>query len=176
MFGPSVYPPQPKSVTALAWGNSPWPVSSGEDRYRRSLYTFSKRTAPFAAYLVFNSPTGENCVARRNRSNTPLQALTILNDEMYGELAQAAAELALSQNYGTDREIAVDLFRRFLTRIPQASEVDSLLEFKRKQLNRLSTEELKAQEILGTQSDNQRAVWTLVARALMSLDEVITKP
>src|SRR5690606_12552238 len=77
--GPSVYPPQPASVTALAYGNTPWKPTEGEDRYRRSLYTFSKRTAPFAAYSVFDAPTGESCIARRERSNTALQALTMLN-------------------------------------------------------------------------------------------------
>ncbi|MEM7315414.1 MAG: DUF1549 and DUF1553 domain-containing protein, partial [Planctomycetota bacterium] len=89
MYGPSVRPPQPVSVVKVAYGNPGWPVAKGEDRYRRSLYTFSKRTAPFAAYVLFDAPSGENCIARRDRSNTPLQALTLLNDKMYLEMAQA---------------------------------------------------------------------------------------
>ncbi|MFP6900504.1 MAG: DUF1549 and DUF1553 domain-containing protein, partial [Opitutales bacterium] len=88
MYGPSVYPPQPASVTAVAYGATKWNVSKGENRYRRSLYTFSKRTAPFAAFTIFDASSGEGCLARRNRSNTPLQALTLLNDAMFVELAQ----------------------------------------------------------------------------------------
>jgi hypothetical protein len=95
--GPSVYPPQPASVTALAYGNSEWKPSEGEDRYRRSLYTFSKRTAPFAAYTVFDAPTGESCIARRERSNTALQALTMLNDPMFLEMAESLAAEAVSR-------------------------------------------------------------------------------
>ncbi len=97
--GPSVYPPQPASVTALAYGATPWESSTGEDRYRRSLYTFSKRTAPFAAYDVFDAPTGEMCTPRRDRSNTPLQALTLLNDEMYQEMARALAQAVCSTTH-----------------------------------------------------------------------------
>ncbi len=95
--GPSVYPPQSGSVTAMAWGNSGWNVSAGGDRYRRSLYTFSKRTAPFAAFTTFDGPTGETCIARRDRSTTPLQALTLMNDEMYMEFAAGLAETTLAR-------------------------------------------------------------------------------
>ncbi|MEK6235841.1 MAG: DUF1553 domain-containing protein, partial [Planctomycetales bacterium] len=103
--GPSVYPPQPQSVASFAYGNPRWTPSSGEDRYRRSLYTFSKRTAPFAAYAVFDAPTGELCVARRDRSNTPLQALTLLNDEMFLETSRALAKVAISKA-ASDADVA----------------------------------------------------------------------
>ena len=93
--GKSVFPPQPSTVAAAAYGGTKWNVSKGEDRYRRSLYTFSKRTAPFAAYLTFDGPTGESCLARREISNTPLQSLTLLNDTMFLEAARALAESTL---------------------------------------------------------------------------------
>ena len=113
MYGPSVYPPQPASVTAVAYGATKWNVSKGEDRYRRSLYTFSKRTAPFAAFTTFDASSGEGCIARRNRSNTPLQALTLLNDAMFVELAQ---HLALeAEKLVLDKRIEF-LFRKFLVR------------------------------------------------------------
>ena len=190
MYGPSVYPPQPKSVTAIAYGNTAWPVSKGEDRYRRSLYTFSKRTAPFAAYLTFNSPTGENCVAKRNRSNSPLQALTILNDEMFVELARALAEKAVEEQAedqksankkNADLSVAARIFRRLLTRPPTDDELNRILKFKNSQLGRIQKGELKPVDIIGSRSTQKQALqelaaWTLVARALMSLDEVITKP
>ena len=92
MYGKGVYPPQPISVLAHAFGGKSWNVSKGEDRYRRSIYTFIKRTAPFAGYMTFDGTSGENCLAKRERSNTPLQALTLLNDEMYLELARAVGQ------------------------------------------------------------------------------------
>src|SRR4029450_2596145 len=88
--GPSVFPPQPPGITSEgAYGPLTWTVSSGEDRYRRGLYTFSKRTAPYAMFLTFDGGSGEACLARREVSNTPLQALTLLNDPVFVEAAQA---------------------------------------------------------------------------------------
>ena len=176
MYGPSVYPPQPRSVTAVAYGGSKWKESQGEDRYRRSLYTFSKRTTPFAAYTVFDGPTGENCIARRDQSNTPLQALTLLNDEMFLEMARALAKQVA--NLGTEEQIATTMFRRLLTRPPEKNEIDAILTFYRSQLKRLDTGELKSTDISveSSNSSNELAAWVMTARAIMNLDEVITKP
>lgn len=173
--GPSVYPPQPASVTALAYGQTAWPTSTGEARYRRSLYTFSKRTAPFAAYAAFDGPSGENCIAMRDRSNTPLQALTLLNDEMYVELARAlVTQIDLSQ---PPAEIATQIFRRVLTRPPVAEESDALVQFYQQQHARLAAGELSADEIAAAkQAPPAQAAWILVARAVFNLDEAITKP
>ena len=96
--GPSVFPPQPAGVTAEgAYGALGWKPSEGPDRYRRGLYTFSKRTAPFAMFTTFDAPSGEACVARREVSNTPLQALTLLNDAVFIECAQALGRLAAAR-------------------------------------------------------------------------------
>ena len=184
MYGPSVYPPQPGSVTALAYGNMKWPVSKGENRYRRSLYTFSKRTAPFAAFTTFDGPTGENCTVRRDRSNTPLQALTLLNDEMYLEMATALAKMTVQKNQEDKlsaneitRQRAIFLFRRLLTRLPSEHEIGMVINFYNAQLQRLNQSELKAADILGEkEATNKLAAWELVARALMNLDETITSP
>jgi hypothetical protein len=186
MFGPSVYPPQPASVTGLAYGNTKWNTSAGEDRYRRSLYTFSKRTAPFAAYSVFDGPTGENCVARRDRSNTPLQALTLLNDEMYLELARAVAEHRTLDIEGPTSKVekATHIFRRLLTRLPNEKELAAIVEFQKSQQERLESGELDAGDILSLdvgasridhESLAEQAAWVMVARVLMNLDETITK-
>ena len=165
--GPSVYPPQPMSVVQMAYGNTAWPVSEGADRFRRSLYTYSKRTAPFAAFTTFDAPSGEVCIARRDRSTTPLQALTLLNDAMYLEIAKGLAEQAVrdveAQNADSDndatvrRAIAKRLFRRLLARTPSKSELDSILQF------------------YDSQSEHEQP-WMLVARALMNTDEAITTP
>ncbi|MEM7010915.1 MAG: DUF1549 and DUF1553 domain-containing protein, partial [Verrucomicrobiota bacterium] len=159
MLGPSVYPPQDPRVTAAAYGNTKWPVSQGEDRHRRSLYTHTKRTAPFAAFTVFDGPTGETCTARRNRSNTPLQALTMLNDEMFVEMADALGKQAMELNGTADARISL-IFRSCLTREPTASEHAKLAAFQKAQLERLGDELLS---------------WKLTARAVLNLDELITK-
>ena len=101
-------------MLAHAFGNKSWNASKGEDRYRRSVYTFIKRTAPFAGFMTFDGTSGENCLAKRDRSNTPLQALTLLNDEMFLELARAAG----SEVHLQKKDPVLTLFRRFLTRPP----------------------------------------------------------
>lgn len=176
MYGPGIYPPQPQSVTAAAYGSPKWNASSGDDRYRRSIYTFSKRTAPFAAFSVFNAPSGENCVARRERSNTPLQALTLLNDDMYLEMAKSLA-IQATERHSKPTEIATFVFRRLCIRTPDDRELSAIIDFFQTQLSRLEAGELSAAEINGNEtSSNSQAAWTIVARSLMNLDEVITKP
>ena len=173
MFGPGVYPPQPKSVLSHAFGSKAWNVSRGEDRYRRSLYTFIKRTAPFAGHMTFDGTSGENCLARRDRSNTPLQALTLLNDEMFLELARAAGK----EVHIKKQDPVSALFRRFLTRPPKAEEKKSLQAYLNQQLNRLNQGELNPQEVTNDKQANaQWAGNVLLARAIMNLDEAITKP
>jgi hypothetical protein len=157
--GQSVYPPQPSGVSEMAYGSPKWRTSTGGDRYRRSLYTFGKRTAPFAALITFDGPTGELCIARRERSTTPLQALTLMNDAMYMEIARGLAESVtdeLSEN-ANPSEIASRIFRRLLVRSPDTDELDAIVEFYQNQ-------------------SKHKEPWTLVARALMNTDEAITTP
>lgn len=176
--GPSVYPPQPKNVTTEgAYGQLTWAVSEGEDRYRRGLYTFAKRTAPFAMFNAFDAPAGEACMARRDRSNTPLQSLTLLNDTMFVEFAQALGrEAAELEGDAADR--ARWVFRRCLTRPPEQAELEKLTSFYQRQLDRLRSGELKAAELLGEhagENPEEQAAWMAVARVLMNLDETVTK-
>jgi hypothetical protein len=175
MYGASVYPPQPASVTGLAYGATTWAASTGDDRFRRSLYTFAKRTAPFAAYAVYDAPTGENCLPRRDRSNTPLQALTLLNDEMFVELANALAVDVFEQGEATSAERATHIFRRLLTRPPEPEELRMLLDFQADQQRRFEMGNLNASEIAGEEVTNELASWCMVARVVMNLDETITK-
>lgn len=169
--GPSVRPPQPASVTQLAYGGGGWRASTGPNRYRRSLYTHNKRTAPFAAYLVFDAPTGETCIARRNRSNTPLQALTLLNDEMFLEMLRPLAREAAEA-----KDPVSFLFRRFLTRAPDAKEHAMLQAFLTSQHQRIASGELNPIDICQSKQANPRwAALVLVARAILNLDETLTK-
>jgi hypothetical protein len=161
MGGPGVYPPQPASVTTEGtYGKVEWKTSEGEDRYRRSLYTFTKRTAPFAMATTFDAPTGEACLARRDVSNSPLQALTLLNDQMFMEAAQAMAKAVLAESPDDDTRLT-NTFRRCLTRPPAADELTMLKTFLQKQ---------RAQKLDG------EALWTSVCRAVLNLDEAITHP
>jgi len=176
--GPSVYPPQPPGVsTEGAYGALEWKASTGPDRYRRGLYTFAKRTTPFAMTATFDGPSGEACLARRERSNTPLQALTLLNNEVFLECARALGRMA-AETPGDDVARVELLFRRCLTRPPSPAELEKLTRFYQTQLARFASGELKATEILQVkegQNLNEQAAWTTLARVLMNLDETITK-
>ena len=173
--GPSVFPPQPASVTTEgAYGQLDWRVSPGADRYRRGLYTFSKRTTPFAMFSTFDAPSGEACVARREVSNSPLQALTLLNDAVFVECAQELGR-QLAAGKGTDEERVTELFRRCLTRPPTAEERRLLTGFYRTQKERFSRKELDAAAVAGPGANAERAAWTALARALLNLDEAIVK-
>jgi hypothetical protein len=160
--GPGVYPPQPAGVTELAYGGSAWPESTGADRFRRSVYTFRKRTAPFAAYTVFDAPTGEICIARRDQSTTPMQSLTLLNDPMFMELYQHLAERSRRElgNEASSEQIIERLFQQVFQRPPSRDELNRVLSF---------ADELA---IKGDAQDR----WSIVARVLANLDEAITFP
>lgn len=175
--GPSVFPPQLPNITKEGtYGPLEWKVSEGEDRYRRGLYTFAKRTAPYATFITFDGPSGEACTARREVSNTPLQALTLLNDMVFVEAAQQLGRRAVALE-GTDADRVRDLFRRCMTRPPEPAELDQLLAFVQQQRQRLAAGELKAADLAGPNSPNpaECAAWTTLARVLLSLDEAITK-
>jgi hypothetical protein len=175
--GPSVYPPQPPGVTTEGtYGGLNWQVSPGGDRYRRGLYTFTKRTAPFAMATTFDAPSGEVCVARREVSNTPLQALTLLNDPVFEEAAQALGRSMTALSGSVESRIEA-LFRRCLTRTPDRDEVSRLLAFLHSQKRRFDLKELDAQKIAGPGDGDasERAAWTVLARVLLNLDEAVTK-
>lgn len=150
--GPSVFPPQPASVTKEgAYGPLDWQVSPGEDRYRRGLYTFAKRTAPFAMFNTFDGPSGEACVARREVSNTPLQALTLLNDEVFHEAAQALGRVTATAP-GEEAGRARFLLRRCLTREPDVFELERVLHFYRVQKARFAADEGGARVVAGEEA------------------------
>ena len=176
MYGPGVRPPQPAGVTETAYGGGVWEPSPGEDRHRRSLYTFQKRTAPFAFVTTFDGPSGDSCLARRDVSNSALQALTLMNDPMFVEVARALGAAALS-GPGDDAARLDDLGRRVLSRPFAAGERGALLGFLRVQRERLAAGELDATKLGGEGGGDpiDRAAWMLVARAVMNLDETVVK-
>jgi hypothetical protein len=114
--GPPVYPPIPAGATAVGQVKRDWPTSTGPDRFRRGLYTFLYRASPPPSLAVFDAPDGSQSCTRRHRSNTPLQALTLLNDRSFVELAGALAEVI-------GRDGVAVAFRRCTGRVPDAEEL-----------------------------------------------------
>jgi hypothetical protein len=117
--GPSVFPPQPEGIWDLPYNDDKWVPSEGEDRYRRGLYTFMRRTAPYPSFLTFDAGSREICTVRRPRTNTPLQALTTLNDPAFFEAAEALGRLI-------SKEGVEQAFRRCTSRRPTAAELERI--------------------------------------------------
>jgi hypothetical protein len=176
MNGPSVFPPQPPGVSSEgAYGPLAWKESEGEDRLRRGLYTFSKRTAPYAMFATFDAPSGEACVVRREVSNTPLQALTAMNDRTVMEAAQALGRQAADLSE-SPAEVATKLFLKALSRPPRESERAKLVSFFEAQKKRFAAGELDAKKFGGATMNPTAAAWTAVARAVFNLHEAVVKP
>ncbi len=167
--GPSVYPPQPAGVSAIAYGNAPWPTSQGADRYRRGLYAYAKRTAPYAAFALFDGPSGETTCPRRERSNTPLQALTTLNDAVFVEAAVAIGKRMEHEAPADANGRARWLFRDILTREPTAEELHAIVQF-------YAAQQSLAAETTSGPAKNRLDPWASVARALLNVDEFVTRP
>src|SRR5262249_33485658 len=128
--GPSVFPPLPKFMTLppVSYGPKVWDEATGPDRYRRALYTFRYRSLPYPAFQAFDAPTGDFACVRRSRSNTPLQALTALNEPVFLECARALGLKALADGGKTDAGRLAYAFRRCVARAPSAEESEALLE------------------------------------------------
>jgi hypothetical protein len=156
--GPSVYPPQPNGVYAFTQVPRTWEASNGPDRYRRGLYTYFWRSAPHPDLTVFDAPEALAACTRRNRSNTPLQALTLLNDQGFFEFAQALAKRILRESKEADGERIGYAFRLCLGRQPNSRERQTL------------------ERLLARLGDKEPLdAWTSIARVLLNLDEFITR-
>ena len=181
LAGPSVRPPQPASVTSEAYGNV-WTESAGIDRFRRGLYTFVQRTTPFAQGTTFDAPSpGKTCTGRE-RSNTPLQALTLLNDPVFFECAQALAARTLAEGPGDDAGRLKWLVRRCLAREPAAGELQRLTAYLVGQRTLYSGSGESAESagrVAGVASQfaapDEAAAWSSVASVIMNLHEFITR-
>ena len=159
-----------------------YPTGSNDDLYRRSMYTFWKRTVPSPMLKTFDAPEREFCTVRRSRTNTPLQALTLLNDPVYLEAGLALAERILLDRPDADLDDQVTYgFRRCLARHPTATEVDHLAGVYRFELRRLQSDPKAVDALLKrlpdpAESDRTKlAAWSFVTGILLNLDEAITK-
>ncbi|MGE0128079.1 MAG: PSD1 and planctomycete cytochrome C domain-containing protein [Blastocatellales bacterium] len=186
--GPSVFPPAPDFLflPPASYGPKPWNESKGEERYRRALYTFRYRSTPYPALQMFDAPNGDFSCVRRARSNTPLQALTTLNEAVFLEAARALALKTLKEGGATDTSRLEFAFRRVLARKPALRESAELSGMLSRQRERFTTGELNPWNLATSNPDkpfvlpkgvrmDDLAAWTAVARVLLNLDEAITK-
>ncbi|MFO0791570.1 MAG: PSD1 and planctomycete cytochrome C domain-containing protein [Pirellulales bacterium] len=191
--GPSVFPPAPEFLfkPPASYGPKTWNVATGPDRYRRGLYTFRFRSVPYPMLQNFDSPNGEFACARRVRSNSPLQALTTLNEPLFVECARALALELIEHAGASDTERLFAAVKRCLARAPRSDELKVLQTFLDKQRQRFNQEgldpwplladdgpakqKLTAQLSAASTTPAELAAWTTVARIVLNLDETITK-
>jgi mono/diheme cytochrome c family protein len=190
--GPSVHPPAPEFLfqPPISYGPKTWIVETGPNRYRRALYTFRYRALPYPMLQTFDAPNGEVACARRVRSNTPLQALTTLNEPLFVECARALALKIVAEGGSSEVERLSYAVRRCLSREPQQAEIEVLQEYLKKQTDRFA-EPSADPWLLLVDNDKQKdqikdqiptntdpatlAAWTALARVVLNLDETITK-
>ena len=186
--GPSVYPPQPAGSGRVTQVNRAWTVSPGGDRYRRGIYTHFQRSAPHPALTAFDAPDATTTCTRRNRSTTPLQALTLLNDPGFAEFPYGLADRLLRDPDGTPATRVAAVFRVCLGREPSAPEAKRLLAFGVQQQEHFAAHPGEAKTLLAADSpaakklaaragvpDDVKAATVLLARAVLNLDEFITR-
>jgi len=178
--GPSIFPYQPEGVWDLVYNDDKWVMSEGDDRYRRGIYTFIRRSAPYPSLITFDASSREFCTVRRVRTNTPLQALTTLNDPVFFEAAQALARKIMVDAGPNPSAGIVYAFRRCLARHPKPEELNRVLAFYNQQLDRFRKDGKAAGKAakdsnVPTSQVPELAAWTMVSNVLLNLDETITK-
>jgi hypothetical protein len=178
MYGPSVMPYQPDGIWLSPWsGGEYWKKSNGEEQYRRSLYTYWKRTAPFPAMLTFDAGMREVCVSRRIRTNTPLQALVTLNDQGFIEMSRSLAKKMIASGNNLQQQIAFGYEKLLFKKIP-AEKLKILQALYENAFRQYKNDPAATCEITGLMDQHntpKTAAMVIVANTLFNLDEVITK-
>ena len=182
MYGRSVMPPQPEGLWSITYSDDKWVTSEGEDRYRRGLYTFWRRTNPYPSMVTMDATSREVCTVRRIRTNTPLAALVTLNDPVYVEAAQALAWRMIEAG-GQDVRAAIEHgVRRVLSRPAEQRELDRLGKLFESELAHYERRAEEAKQMAASYIDapqgadlSRLAAWTVVANVLLNLDEALTK-
>jgi mono/diheme cytochrome c family protein len=179
--GPSVFPLQPPGIWDMPYNSDKWTTSEGNDRYRRSVYTFWRRTAPYPSFMTFDATSREFCTVRRVRTNTPLQALTLLNDPASFEAARALAAriLAESKNPSLQARAAYGL-ALVLSRAPKPEEIDRIARLVAQERAHYAAAREAAASVVDARDRSaadlpDRAAWTIAANVLLNLDEAVTK-
>lgn len=170
-FGPPVFPPQPEGIWKSAYSGARWETSQGEDRYRRGVYTYSKRTSGYPSFLTFDAPSRDVCTPRRLGSNTPLQALVTLNDPAYMEMAQAFAKRMSTTAADLPAQLAQGY--QWLTLLePRPEIVTALAKLHADAMAEYAANPAEMQKVAATP---QEAAMVLVANTMLNLDSVLTR-
>jgi mono/diheme cytochrome c family protein len=177
MFGPAVYPYQPEGVWDIPYSADKWVQSTGEDQYRRSVYTFIRRSAPYPSLVTYDAPSREFCTVRRVRTNTPLQALTSLNDPYFFAAARALAKRMAAEGGTTLADRIGYGYEVTVARKPSASELAKVTEFYQKQVTLYEKDRDAAYKTIEAKPENaaEMAALTMVANVLLNMDEAVTK-
>ena len=185
--GAPVYPPAPEFLflPPISYGPKRWYVDDGAQRYRRSLYAFRYRSVPFPVLTTFDTPDGNFSCVKRDRSNTPLQALVTLNETVFMEAARELGRRTIGEGGSSDPERIDYAFKRVLAREPQGAERDELLVFLNGQRERIESGEFDVTGLATGEGpmvamseeipETELAAWTAVSRVLLNLDETITR-
>jgi hypothetical protein len=175
MFGKSVMPYQPDGIWSSVWSGEYWMMSDGEDQFRRSVYTYSKRTSPYPSMMMFDGASREVCVSRRVRTNTPLQALVTLNDSTYLVAARSFAKQMAAQAE-TPKEQIRSGYKSILIRDIPEKKLAVLSALYNEMVTTYAQDQKAADKLMGAEkTEPQLAAMTIVAQAMLNLDEVITK-
>jgi len=183
MYGPPVMPYQPDGIWQVVYNGDPWKTSTGNDRYRRGLYTFWRRSSPYPSMMSFDATSREVCVSRRLRTNTPLQALVTLNDPVYVEAAQGLARRMHRASTHSAKNAITHGFYRATAREPGRKELSALMDLYEQNLARYQDEPDAARRLasdpLPMEDDStdvaRLAALTVVGNVLLNMDEVLTK-
>jgi uncharacterized protein DUF1553 len=184
--GPGVYPPIPENAMSGTQVKRPWPTESGPNRYRRGMYTFFFRASPAPALGLFDAPDGTSSCTRRIRSNSPLQALTLLNNEAFIEFAGALAKRIVKQGGSTDAERVNYAYVLVTGQKPVPEEAERLLKFLAGQRQVYREDSKSAADLLSRpaakpdagatpDANAELAAWTAVGRVLFNLDDFMTR-
>jgi hypothetical protein len=172
MFGPPVMPPQPEGIWRAAYSGEKWTTSEGEDRYRRAIYTYIRRTAGYPSFQTFDAPSRDICTARRLRTNTPLQALVTLNDPVYVEAAVALARRMRDETSGSLSDQIRYGFELVTSHIPKAGDLHDLLELHGFALAAYNATPEDARPLAGTA---EMAALIVLANTLLNLDQALIR-
>jgi hypothetical protein len=178
MYGPSVMPYQPQGIWLSPWNGQDWLASTNGEQYRRALYTYWKRTAPYPSMITFDGAAREVCTARRIRTNTPLQALVTLNDESY---LDAARNLAYRMQKEGGRDLGNQIragYQMMMYKPISAEKLSTLEKLYQEAYARLRNDKEKTCEMIGVDDEHnnaETASLVVVANAMLNLDEWITK-
>ena len=177
MYGPSVMPPQPEGTWQVIRNVMRWQPSEGEDRFRRAIYTFWRRSSPYPSMITFDTPSREFCISRRIPTNTPLQALVTLNDSVYQEASQALAQRMweLGQH---EVDLSLSLgYKLLMAKSPTPEKLDLLHNYYREVLPHYQAHPEDAEALLTMveEPSAELAAMTMVANVILNLDEVVMK-